>query len=149
MKFAYTLSLVLSMLCSNACERAVMTRGYALEFSDFSKILIGTDNVQTVFEKVGSPTIRSSVENEKGGFSWYYVYKRTEKNGFLDPKVLEQKTVVVSFDTNGIVRSVVNSSDEKQIDLVKDQTVTEGKGTGILNETFGGLGKYRKRYQKD
>ena len=149
MKFVCALFLSLSLVFSTACEKTVMTRGYALDFSDFSTIKVGKDDAQDVFEKVGSPTIRSSVENEHGGYSWYYVYKRTEKNGFLDPKVLDQKTVVVTFDSKGIVSSVKESSYEKRIDLVKEETKTEGKGTGILSETFGGLGKYRKNYQKN
>ncbi len=147
MKFAGAL-LSFALLFTTACEKTVVTRGYALDFSDFSKIIVGKDDAQAVFEKVGSPTIRSSVENEKGGYSWYYAYKRTEKNGFLDPKVLEQKTIAVNFDSQGIVRSITESTGEKEIALVKEKTETAGKNAGIFGETFGGLGKYRKRYEK-
>ena len=147
MKFASAL-LAFALLFTTACEKTVVTRGYALDFSDFSKIIVGKDDAQAVFDKVGSPTIRSTVENEQGGYSWYYVYKRTEKNGFLDPKVLDQKTIVVIFDANGIVRSINESKGEKEIALVKEQTETAGKNAGILGETFSGLGKYRKRYEK-
>lgn len=149
MKFFPLTFIAFALIFTTACEKTVVTRGYALDFSDFSKIIVHKDDAQTVFEKLGSPTIRSSVENEKGGYSWYYVYKRTEKNGFLDPKVLEHKTMVVSFDSAGIVSSVKESTYEKEIDLFKEQTATAGKGSGILGETFGGLGKYRKRYEKN
>ncbi len=140
---------LLAILCTTACEKTVYTRGYAMDFSDFNKIKIGKDDAQTVFEKVGSPTIRSSVENERGGYSWYYVSKRIEKNGFLDASVLDAKTIVISFDARGIVTSVAENTDERHVEIVQDQTDTSGKNSGITKEIFGGLGKYRKRYEKD
>ena len=142
-------ALLLAFVCTTACEKTVYTRGYAMDFSDFNKIKIGKDDAQAVFEKIGSPTMRSSVEDENGGYSWYYVYKRTEKNGFLDAKVLDAKTMVVTFNSKGIVASISENTNERRIDIMKDHTDTSGKGTGITNEIFGGLGKYRKQYQKD
>ena len=65
----------------------------------------------------------------------------------MDPKVVDQKTIEISFDANGIVSAVKERSGENKIEIVKDVTETSGKGTGITNEIFGGLGKYRKRYQ--
>ena len=141
--------LLASFACVTACEKVVYTRGYAMDFSDFKKIEVGKDNAQSVLEKVGSPTICSSVDDEKGGYSWFYVSKRIEKNGFLDAKVLEQRTVVVSFNVEDIVISVKESSAERHIEAVKEETETTGKGTGVANELFGGLGKYRKSYSKD
>ena len=147
MKVASVL-LAFALLFTTACEKTIMTRGYALDFSDFSKIKVGKDDAQAVFDKVGSPTIRSTIEDEQGCYSWYYAYKRTEKNGFLDPKVLEQKTIVVTFNAKGIVQSVSESKGEKEISVVTEKTATAGKDAGILGETFGGLGKYRKQYEQ-
>ena len=138
---------VLSVIFNAGCEKTMYTRGYSVDFSDFKSIRVGKDDAQAVFDKVGSPSIRSSVEDEKGQYSWYYVTKKTEKNGFLDPKVIEQKTVEISFDASGIVSSVKERRGENKIEIVKDVTETSGKGTGIANEILGGLGKYRKRYQ--
>lgn len=137
---------LVAVLFETGCEKTVVNRGYAMDSADFSKILIGKDDAQAVFDKVGSPTISSSVEDEKGGYSWYYVSKKTEKNGFLDPKVIDQETMIVSFDSNGVVRSINKSTYEKNIKIVRDQTKAGGKGAGIIGETFDGLGKYMKRY---
>lgn len=147
MKFACALFISFGMLFT-ACEKTVVNRGYSVESADFSKISIGKDDAQAVFEKVGSPTIRSSVEGVNGEYSWYYVSKKTEKNGFLDPKVIDQKNIIVSFDQNGIVKSIKESSYEQQVSVVSEQTKTGGKDAGIVGETFGGLGKYMKRYSK-
>ena len=143
----FLLLIVFFPMLFSACEKTVVNRGYVLNVADFSKISVGKDNAKTVFEKVGSPTIRSSVTSDTGGYSWYYISKKTEKNGFLDPKVVGQKTMIVSFDKNDIVRSVTESTYEKDIDIVNDKTKTGGKDAGILGETFGGLGKYMKRYK--
>jgi outer membrane protein assembly factor BamE (lipoprotein component of BamABCDE complex) len=142
--------LLFALFCLASCEKTVFNRGYVIEQGDFNKIIVGKDDMNAVFEKIGSPTIRSSVEANDGSFSWYYVSKRTEKSGFLDPKVTDQKTMIVTFDKNGIVRLVKEGQIEKPVTPVKDTTKAEGKDAGIIGETFGGLGKYMKRYtEKD
>jgi outer membrane protein assembly factor BamE (lipoprotein component of BamABCDE complex) len=134
------------VLCVAACEKVVVNRGYVIEKAAFDKVVVGVDDEQSVFDKLGAPTARSSIIDEGGGYSWYYVAKRTEKNGFLDPKVVEQKTMVIRFDGNGIVRIVRRAEAEKKIKTVDEKTKTAGKGAGVFGETFGGLGKYRDAY---
>ena len=75
--------------------------------------------------------------------------KRVEKNGFLDAKVLDQRMVIVSFNASDIVTSIKESTEERPVKFVKEQTETSGKGTGVTSEIFGGLGNYRKQYKKD
>ncbi|MDR1034740.1 MAG: outer membrane protein assembly factor BamE [Holosporales bacterium] len=134
------------LLVFTACERIVINRGYTVYLSDFSKIAIGKDTAQSVFSDFGSPTMRSSVRKKDGEYSWYYISKKMEKNGFLDPKVIDQRTIVVTFGGDGIVRSVKESTYEKPVPIVKEKTKTEGKTGGFVRETFGGLGKYMKKY---
>jgi outer membrane protein assembly factor BamE (lipoprotein component of BamABCDE complex) len=124
----------------------VINRGYTLQLADFSKIVVGKDTAESVFKGFGSPTIRSTVQGKNGEYSWYYVSKKMEKNGFLDPKVVDQKTIIVTFSADGVVRSVKESTYERPISVVKEKTKTEGKTLGVISETFGGLGKYSKRY---
>ena len=149
MKFSLVASLVALLGCMTACEKTIYTRGCAMDFSDFKKIIIGRDDAQAVIEKVGSPAISSSIEDERGGYDWFYVSKRVEKNGFLDAKVLDQKMVIVSFNSHDVVTSIKESTEERHVEFVKEQTETSGKGTGVTSEIFGGLGKYRKRYEKN
>ena len=139
--------LSLSVFFLASCEKVVVNRGYVIETADFAKISVGHDDAQSVFDKVGSPTIRSSVIGASGEYRWYYVSKKMEKAGFLDPKAIDQKTIIVTFDSNDVVKSVDESSYEKDIQVIGEKTKTEGKDAGILGETFGGLGKYMKRYK--
>lgn len=139
-------SLLVVLLAVSACETTVINRGYVVETADFSKIVVGKDDAQAVFDKLGSPTIRSSVRQNNGDYSWYYVSKRTEKYSFMDPKVVDQKTMVITFGDKGLVKSIKESTYEKPISTVSDTTKTEGKTAGVMSETFGGLGKYLKKY---
>jgi outer membrane protein assembly factor BamE (lipoprotein component of BamABCDE complex) len=146
--FRYSLFILLLAVCS--CEKTVINRGYIIEGVDFSKIAIGKSDARFVYTTFGSPTIRSSIKDEKDGYSWYYVSKRIEKSGPLDPKIIDQKVVIVTFNKDDVVTTVKESSYEKQIATVSDTTKTEGKTKGIIGETFAGLGKYLKRYtEKD
>jgi outer membrane protein assembly factor BamE (lipoprotein component of BamABCDE complex) len=116
--------------------------------TEFNKVRIGRDNAQQVFELLGSPTVRSTVVGEDGTYSWYYVSKKAEKNGFMEPKVVEQETMIITFNANDIVKSVSRGTGEQLVTTVKEQTKTGGKTGGIVSEALGGLGKYRKQFEE-
>jgi outer membrane protein assembly factor BamE (lipoprotein component of BamABCDE complex) len=124
-----------------------MNHGYVGELSDFNKITVGHDTDQEVLEKVGPPMTSLSGFAEDGSYSWFYASKKTEKNGFLDPKIKDQKAVVVSFDSRGVVKAVSVSTNPHDIEMVKERTESGGKTAGIAGEWFGGLGKYRKQFE--
>jgi outer membrane protein assembly factor BamE (lipoprotein component of BamABCDE complex) len=134
---------------TSACEKTVINHGYAVKREHFKKITAGKDNVVAIYRAFGAPTIRSSVTSEDGSYSWYYVSKITEKTSFLTPVVIDQVTVIVTFDRHGIVKSVRESSYEKPISTVSEKTETKGKTKGALKETFGGLGKYMSRFTEN
>ncbi len=146
MKKGLYLSLVLSSLFFAACETRVINRGYIIDSAEFASIVVGQDTEDSIFAKFGSPTMRSTVASQDGSFSWYYVSKKLEKKSFLDAEVVDKKTKIVTFDRNGVVTSVTTSTYEDSVKMSKESTRDQGKGAGIFNETFGGLGKYRERY---
>jgi outer membrane protein assembly factor BamE (lipoprotein component of BamABCDE complex) len=146
MRLSHIGALITLSVLVGACEKVVMSRGYVGEFSDFDKIVIGKDREQNVFEKVGSPTASSSVSTGDGSYRWFYVAKKTEKNGFLDHKTIDQQAVVIVFSQDGVVRSVSRLMKGQEIDIVSESTESGGKTAGILSETFGGIGKYRDRF---
>jgi outer membrane protein assembly factor BamE (lipoprotein component of BamABCDE complex) len=147
MRLAYLV--LVQTLCLAACEKTIINRGYVVTLADFNGIVVGRDTCDDVFSKIGSPTLRSSVRGEKGEYTWYYAYKKSEKNGFLDPEIVEQKTMAVAFDSKGTVMGVKECTGGMEVSAVSEKTQTSGKMEGILGETFGGLGKYIKRYSKD
>lgn len=146
MKNIWIAMVLVCALFGSACEKNVINRGVVFDSVDYKKVIVGKDDAVSVFNKIGSPTFRSSVSSENGEYSWYYVSKRTEKNGFLDPKIVDQNTVIITFSKSNKVISVNTSSVDKEIKSVKDTTKTAGKTAGVFGETFGGLGKYLKPY---
>ncbi|MDR1234393.1 MAG: outer membrane protein assembly factor BamE [Holosporales bacterium] len=149
MKISELLTCCVALLAVSGCETTVFNRGYVIKTADFSKIIAGKSRAADVFTMFGSPTMRSSIQGVDGEYCWYYVSKKTEKNGFLDPKTVDRKTVIISFGPDGVVRSVNESKYEKEINPIGEQTKTEGKTGGIVSEAFAGLGKYSKRFKKD
>ncbi|MDR1488324.1 MAG: outer membrane protein assembly factor BamE [Holosporales bacterium] len=145
-----TLSFLGAMLfVLTSCEKVVINHGYIIESANFQEINVKKDTAMVVYEKFGAPTLRSSVVAPDGSYNWYYVSKRTEKTSFFNPKVLDEKTVVVSFDKDNVVTSVNTVSPgklNKTVNVVSEKTKTGGKTAGVLGETFGGLGKYMKHY---
>ncbi|MDR0695742.1 MAG: outer membrane protein assembly factor BamE [Holosporales bacterium] len=126
----------------------MINRGYDVKQEEFNHIIVGQDTAQTVFNRFGSPTVRSTVLGEDGSYSWYYVSKKSEKNGFLEPKVVEQTTMIVTFKSNDVVKSVTRGTGEQSVAAVNEKTMTHGKTGGIVSEAFGGLGKYRKQFEQ-
>jgi hypothetical protein len=62
---------------------------------------------------------------------------------------LPDGTMAVAFDSKGTVMSVKECAGGMEVSVVSEKTQTSGKMDGVLGETFGGLGKYIKRYSKD
>jgi outer membrane protein assembly factor BamE (lipoprotein component of BamABCDE complex) len=148
MKGRLAIAIAVSVFCFSSCEKTVINHGYLIETVDFSTIKVGVDNAESVRKAFGEPTVKSSVIGPDGSYSWYYVSKKVEKVGAFAPKVLDKKTIIVSFNKNGVVTSVKEGSGEKDIAIVRDKTATGGKTAGVAGEAFGGFGKYIKRFRE-
>ena len=116
------------MLFFSACDNVVINRGYEIASNNFEAICVGKDSAMNVFNKYGSPTVRSSVESVAGEYTWYYTYKQFVKKGFLSPKVVKTQIIAITFNANNIVVSVLSCKDsEQKIAVVDDKTKTLGK----------------------
>ncbi len=143
-KILHVSLVVLGVFCCG-CETSVVNRGH-VGFERFDNIHVNKDDMNRIYERFGAPTIKSTIVSEDGCVSWYYISKRVEKTSFLSEKVVDNKTVRITFDKNGIVRSVKESSYENPIPYSSETTKTDGNTHGIMKETFGGMGKYLDRY---
>lgn len=144
-----TLHVLGLLLFVSGCEKVVINRGYDVNTADFSTIKIGTDTAKSVFAKLGSPTLRSSVLDENGGYRWFYSAKQMTKLGFMNPKTVRAKTYIITFNSSDIVKSVEQSSYENPVVIERDTVPAKtGKTKGIVKEVFGGMGKYLDAYSK-
>jgi outer membrane protein assembly factor BamE (lipoprotein component of BamABCDE complex) len=72
--------------------------------------------------------------------------RKTEKKGILDPKVVEEKIVVVTFDSDGKVGAVKERRDGYQdIPIVQRTTPVSGNEFTFIQQMIGNVGKFNKQ----
>ena len=136
-----TLLLTASLLSLTACTPTQATRGNIVEDYRLSDITPGISNKTNVLQTLGSPTTQAPFDDNV----WYYMGQKTEKRGIFDPKVVEEKIVVVAFDAEGIVQQAeVIDADRIDVPRVRDKTPTGGNEVSAIQQIFGNLGKFNK-----
>ncbi len=134
-----TTMLLTHFVILSGCAPEVDNRGYETELRDFKKIIPGTSTKQSVEGEFGSPSTISTFKPE----TWYYVSKMTTTTAFLKPKVIDQKTYAIVFDTSGRVTHILERTgeDTREINPVKRETPTAGYESGLMREVFSNFGK--------
>ncbi|HPQ50451.1 MAG: outer membrane protein assembly factor BamE [Alphaproteobacteria bacterium] len=139
----FLFSLVLSLSLFAGCSPQLATRGNLLEDYQMKEVLPGIDQKDDVIRKIGSPTTISPFDEN----TWYYMGQRTEKKGILDPKVTEERIVVVLFDpTDGLVDKIVERQDGREdVPIVQRKTPTSGNEFTFIQQMLGNVGKFNKQ----
>jgi outer membrane protein assembly factor BamE (lipoprotein component of BamABCDE complex) len=138
------LSLIFPVLLISACTPTIATRGNMVEEYQLKEILAGIDGKDDVMRKIGSPTTISTFDENK----WYYMGQKTKKKGILDPKLSEEKIILISFDADGKVGAVTQQqSGREDIPLVQRTTPVSGNDYTFLQQMIGNVGKFNKQPQ--
>ena len=125
-----------------SCSSTIDYRGKLLEPEQIAKIKIGQQSEEEVIALIGSPTSTSLYGSKK----WYYIYKKTAKTSFFEPSTLEEKMVIVSFNDQGIVTDVVQTTpDGRVIDPISHTTPTLGQDRPMLQQIFSNFGRFAKK----
>ena len=135
---------VLILLCGFAvggCTPTEAVRGNLLQDYQLAEVKTGTDTQPDVTRKLGSPTTIAPFDPNV----WYYMGQRTSKRGILDPKILEERIVVVTFDKSGVVQTVKDDRPQR-LDFPYDhsKTPTSGSDITVMQQMLGNLGKFNK-----
>ena len=126
---------------SAACTPTKTVRGNILENYQIATVQIGVDTPGDVMRKLGSPTTVAPFDEK----IWYYLGQHTEKKGILDPKVTDEKIVVVTFADDGTVAEIKNVDPMRtDIPVVRDKTPTGGQEMNAVEQFVGNLGKFNK-----
>ncbi len=133
-------------LCLAACTPTAAVRGNLVEDYRLAEVKTGVDTQSDVLQKLGSPTTRSPFDDG----IWYYLGQRTEKRGILDPKIVEEKIVQVTFDKNGVVEDI-RKTDPKRLDIPydRDKTPTSGQQMTVIQQALGNMGRFNKNGSGD
>src|SRR3546814_11471046 len=91
---------------------------------------------------LGTPTTVSTFEDN----IWYYIGQRTEKSAFWNPEIVDRRVLEVTFDDQGVVRTIQELGMEggPEVALVDSQTPTSGRKSPFFEQQLGewqGLGE--------
>jgi outer membrane protein assembly factor BamE (lipoprotein component of BamABCDE complex) len=140
--FPVLVSLLVSSMALSACEPVTAVRGNFLDEYQMKSVQAGVDTREDVVRKIGSPTTVAPFDPNV----WYYLGQKTEKNSILDPKITDERIVVVTFAGDGVVDSVKERKDGREdVPLVQDTTPTSGNEYTFLQQMLGNLGKFNKQ----
>lgn len=136
---------VVSIFWISACTPEIATRGNLLEDYQMKEVLPGIDGKDDVVRKIGSPTTVAPFDDN----TWYYMGQREEKKGILDPKVTEERIVVVTFNPkDGMVDKIVDRQNGREdIPVVQRTTPTSGNDYTFIQQMLGNLGKFNAPQQ--
>jgi outer membrane protein assembly factor BamE (lipoprotein component of BamABCDE complex) len=122
------------------CAATVEQRGNLPTPEKLAEIQPGVTSKDGVIKILGSPS-SVSIFNEK---SWYYISRRTGQTAFFEPDVLDQQVYIVSFDDQGVVKTVDHkgAEDARAIDPVPRATPAPGRELTFLEQVIGNVGKF-------
>jgi outer membrane protein assembly factor BamE (lipoprotein component of BamABCDE complex) len=134
------LAILAAGLATTACSPKILQHGNVPDEEQVVQIQPGLDNKDRVQQLLGSP----STEGSFGQDTWYYVSKKTEQTGFLEPDVVDQGVLAVTFDQEGVVNDlkIYDQNDGRLVAMVDRETPTHGNEMSILQQLLGNLGRF-------
>lgn len=123
-----------------ACAGQVATHGDIIQDDKLAKIVPYEQSQRDVLAILGSPSTVSVLDGE----AWYYIGDRRESLAFFEPELLERDTVVIAFDSTGMVTSVEKTTvnEELKIDVVERETPAHGSDLTMIEQFLGNLGRF-------
>ena len=131
-------ALGLATIATGACSPLKGHQGYVLDVDLINSVQPGVDNRQSVLQVLGKPSFTS--EFNQG--DWYYVARDTRNFAYNNPKVINQTTLIVTFDARGVVTGVRRTGKEEvaSISPYGRVTPTLGRKRSLFDELFGNIG---------
>lgn len=122
-----------------ACAPTVANRGNMIKDYQMVTLQPGVSTKSDVLRALGSPTTQDAFDEN----AWYYIGQTTAKKGVLDPKVTDERIVLVSFDANGIMQTIKDvGGDRENIPYERRKTPTSGNEVTVMQQFFGNLGRF-------
>jgi outer membrane protein assembly factor BamE (lipoprotein component of BamABCDE complex) len=145
-KTATALCSSLWLLGLAACSPTIQQEGNVPDADQVVQINPGVDDKNRVTQVLGSPSSVSAFQDR----TWYYISRRTEQTAFLDPEVVEQEVLAISFDAQNIVQDmkVYGLEDGRMVAMVDRVTPTHGNDLTIVQQVLGNLGRFNNPDKK-
>jgi outer membrane protein assembly factor BamE (lipoprotein component of BamABCDE complex) len=122
----------------------VNQRGNMVETMQLEQVVPGESSRSDVLKIMGSPTTIAPFDDN----TWYYIGQETAKHGILDPEVVEERIVVVTFAEDGLVDIVRENADGRvDVPIAADKTPTHGNDITFMQQFLGNLGRFNPQEQ--
>lgn len=123
-----------------ACSPMIHTDGQVPDPVKLASIEPGVQTRDEVRKLLGTPSTVSIVDEN----TWYYITKRTSTLAFLEPEVVDQRVVVISFDDTGVVRGIqqFGLEDAAEVSPAGGATPTKGRQLTIWDQMLGNLNRF-------
>ena len=133
-------TLAASLCVIAACSPVVNQRGNLIDDARLEKVQVGQMNRVEVLNLLGTPTSRSTFDDD----TWYYIGQVTEKTAFFNPEVVERRILKLEFDADGTLVALdeLNLEDAQEVEKVDRETPTLGRELGVLEQLLGNLGRF-------
>jgi outer membrane protein assembly factor BamE (lipoprotein component of BamABCDE complex) len=138
--------MALGLMGLAACSPTIQQEGNVPDADEVVQINPGVDDKTRVTQVLGSPSSVSAFQDR----TWYYISRRTEQTAFLDPEVVEQEVLAISFDAQNIVQDmkVYGLEDGRMVAMVDRVTPTHGNDLTIVQQVLGNLGRFNNPDKK-
>ena len=129
-----------------ACAPIIQQEGNVPDPDHVVQINPGVDDKNRVTQLLGSPSTVSAFQDR----TWYYISRRTAQTAFLDPKVVEQEVLAISFNDNNIVDDmrIYGLENGRMIDMNTKVTPTFGNDLTLVQQLLGNLGRFNNPDKK-
>jgi outer membrane protein assembly factor BamE (lipoprotein component of BamABCDE complex) len=133
-------------LVLTACSPTIQQEGNVPDPDQVVQINPGVDDKNRVTQLLGSPSSTSAFQDR----TWYYISRRTEQTAFLDPQVVEQEVLAVTFDAQNIVQDmkVYGVENGRMVQMVDRSTPTHGNDLTFVQQLLGNLGRFNNPNKK-
>lgn len=139
MKNSHLVLILAALLATSACAPTVANRGNMVKDHQLVTLQPGTSTKSDVLRALGSPTTQDAFDENQ----WYYIGQVTSKKGVLDPKVTDERIILVSFDTEGTMQTIKDvGGDRESIPFERRKTPTSGNEVTVMQQFFGNLGRF-------
>jgi outer membrane protein assembly factor BamE (lipoprotein component of BamABCDE complex) len=138
--------LVLPLLGQAGCgvvhifDPTVRQRGSRVDPDALKELIPGTSSRADVQALIGSPTAKATFDDN----TWIYISQLTSTRIGRTPGVRQQTVVILTFDSNGILRGIAEKSkdDGAQIAMAPGATPSPGSEASFLQQLFGNVGRF-------
>lgn len=128
------------LLLSSGCAKEHYYHGYGFQQNNIDSIKVGSSSYDQVLAELGSPTS----ESHFGDKTIYYINNKTEKVAFLNPKIVEQRSLAITFDSKGTVSDIYEYTldDAQNIAFSEKRTEIRGNTLTPIEQVMTNVGKF-------